>query len=53
MSQNNFCSSCGNKLEAEDKFCSSCGGYIQETVIQETQVSKRTTSRPVLNLSPY
>lgn len=26
---NNFCASCGNKLNVEDNFCSGCGGKIE------------------------
>ncbi|UNC91110.1 DUF5050 domain-containing protein [Candidatus Contubernalis alkaliaceticus] len=50
MSQNNFCSSCGNKLEAGDKFCSSCGSSNQGKAIQNVQATKGATAKPVFIL---
>ncbi len=50
VSQNNFCSSCGDKLEAGDKFCSSCGGSNQGKAIQNVQATKGATAKPVFIL---
>ena len=39
VSQNNqFCSSCGSKLEAGDKFCAGCGFSVQNDPTKEDPV---------------
>lgn len=37
MMQHNFCSQCGNALNASDKFCPHCGYKIDSTVVNQQQ----------------